>query len=261
MAARKLKIGIVGGGAIGSALAEFCAKELAGAVEFTGVYDLDRTRSTFGSMKDLIGSSDLIVEAASAKAAPEVMREAVKAKKDVMIMSTGGIVSETDLLGSAEKAGCRVYFPSGAICGLDGVKAVSLKRVRSVTLTTKKPPKGLEGAPYIREKGIDLNSLKDDKVIFEGTALEAVKAFPKNINVSAALSLAGIGAERTRVRIVCSPGTKANVHEIEVDGESAKLFMRTENIPSPDNPKTSYLAVSSAMAAIKGIIDSVRVGT
>lgn len=261
MAARKLKIGIVGGGAIGSALAEFCSKELAGAVELAGVYDLDKTRSNFGSLKDLINSSDLVVEAASAKAAPGVMREAVKAGKDIMIMSTGGIVNETGLLESAGKAGCKVYFPSGAICGLDGVKAVSLNRVRSVTLTTKKPPKGLEGAPYLKEKGIDLSSLKGDKVVFEGTALEAVKAFPKNINVSAALSLAGIGAERTRVRIVCSPGAKANIHEIEVDGESAKLFMRTENIPSPGNPKTSYLAVSSAMAAIKGIIDSVRVGT
>ncbi len=110
-------------------------------------------------------------------------------------------------------------------------------------------------------KNIDLDSIKKEKVIFEGTADKAVKAFPKNINVSAVLSLAGVGAKRTKVRIICSPGSRRNIHEIEAKGEFGRISVKTENVPSPDNPKTSYLTALSAIATVKGIIDGVRIGT
>jgi len=147
------------------------------------------------------------------------------------------------------------------VLGLDGVKAARLGAITEVTLTTRKPPAGLKGAPYIEEKGIDLDAIKDEELIFEGAAGEAIKAFPKNVNVSATLSLAGIGAEKTKVRIICSPKYVRNSHEIELKGEAGTFFIRAENVPSPDNPKTSYLAVLSALATLKGIASAVRVGT
>ena len=141
------------------------------------------------------------------------------------------------------------------------IKAAALKKIDSVLLTTRKPKEGLRGALYIKEKGMDIDSFEKETVIFEGSALEAIKAFPKNVNVSSALSLAGIGAKKTKVRIICDPGIKRNIHEIKVEGDSGKIFIRMENFPSPDNPKTSYQAALSAMAVIKGIADNVKIGT
>ncbi|NQT06252.1 MAG: DUF108 domain-containing protein, partial [Candidatus Omnitrophica bacterium] len=200
-------------------------------------------------------------ESASAAAVPEILKKAINAGKDIMVMSVGGLVADEDLIGLAKKSGSTLYIPSGAICGLDGVKAAAMKGIEEAILTTRKPPKGLKDAPYINKKAIDLDSLKSDKVIFDGTAQEAVREFPKNINVSAVLSLAGIGAKKTRVRIICSPGQKSNIHEIEVKGEFGKLTARTENVPSPNNPKTSFLAALSAIATLKGIVENIKIGT
>ena len=165
------------------------------------------------------------------------------------------------LLKKAGDNGVRVYIPSGALCGVDGLKSASVGRIDSVTLTTRKPPRGLEGAPYIKEKDIDLAGITGETVIFEGSVEDAIRGFPQNINVSAALSLAGLGAKKTRVKIVTSPSYTKNIHEVEIIGEAGRIFTRTENIPSKSNPKTSELAVFSAIATLSGITNTVRVGT
>lgn len=270
---KNIKIGIVGCGAIGSAITKYCSERLADTIAIKAIFDIDEKKAgalkdKLGvkvdikrSLEDLVKSCDLVVEAASVETARLALNEAVRYKKDILIMSAGGLIEAEDLLGAAEKNGCRVYVPSGAVIGLDGVKAACLGTIERVTLTTRKPPAGLKGAPYIKEKGIDLDAIKDEELIFEGTAREAIKAFPKNVNVSATLSLAGIGAEKTWVRIFSSPKFKRNSHEIELKGEAGTFFVRTENVPSPDNPKTSYLAVLSALATLKVIASGVRVGT
>jgi len=212
-------------------------------------------------LKSLILRSDLVIEAASGAVARDVARKTVYFGKDVMLMSTGGLLLSPDLFRNAEKRGCKIYIPSGAICGLDGVKAAGVGKITQATLTTRKPPRGLEGAPYIVKKGIDLKSIKKDKLIFSGTAHQAVKAFPKNINVSAVLSLAGIGATRTHVKIIVTPRSKKNIHEIELKGTFGRITTRCENVPSKENPKTSMLAAHSAIATLKGIVGSVRIGT
>lgn len=161
----------------------------------------------------------------------------------------------------AREKNCRIYLPSGALTGLDGVKSAAVGRIDSVTLTTRKPPAGLSGAPYLAREGIDLSSLREEKVIFEGSAEEAVEGFPRNINVAATLSLAGIGVAKTRVRIIADPKISRNIHEIEVEGEFGRLISRTENLPSPSNPKTSLLAIFSAIATLKSLASPVRIGT
>lgn len=267
----RLKIGIIGCGAMGSEISKHCQKD-GGALELTAICDIDGAKASrlndalakkvaIVGLDDLIAGVDLVVEAASGAVAATVVEKCVKAKKDCLIMSVGGLLGREELLASAEKSGVKAYIPSGAICGIDGLKAALTGTVESVTLTTRKPPKGLEGAPYLKEKKIDLSSIKGETVIFEGSALEAVKAFPQNVNVSAVLSLAGIGSAKTRVRIVTAPEYTKNIHEVEIAGEFGRITTRTENLPSAANPKTSALAIFAAIATLDGIARNVRIGT
>jgi aspartate dehydrogenase len=267
-----LKVGVVGVGTIGG---EICRAIDGGLVRasLVGVSDVDFARAEglarslnrplpILPLTDLIEASELVVEAASKAAAPVIIRSALERSRDVLVMSVGGLLgSAADLLDLATRQGRKLYVPSGAIAGLDAIKGAMVGRISKVMLTTRKPPQGLEGAPYVVEKGIDLKALKEPTIIFSGSAREAVPAFPANINVAAALSLAGIGADKTEVRIVADPTCDKNIHEIEAEGKFGKLFARMENVPSPHNPKTSYMAALSAIALLRRITASLVVGT
>jgi aspartate dehydrogenase len=268
---KKIKIGIIGCGTIGSEIAAACVGKLSDKVELVGICDNDdkKTAALRNSIKSkvpvleaegIMKKSGLIVEAASASVSADILKDAIKNKKDVMIMSIGGLIGNEGLLEEAESSGIKVYLPSGAICGLDGLKSASAGRVDAVTLTTRKPAKALEGAPYLKEKGIDLAGIKDETVVFEGTAKDAIKGFPQNVNVCACLSLAGLGADRTRIRIITSPDYTKNVHEVRIEGDFGVITTRTENLPSKNNPKTSRLAILSAIATLQGIVKNIRIG-
>jgi aspartate dehydrogenase len=179
-----------------------------------------------------------------------------------MIMSVGGIVNRfKELSALAKKYNAKVYIPSGAISGIDALKAARIGKIKKVTLTTTKNPLSFRGVKYIEKKGLDLNAIKKDRTLFCGVAKDAVRYFPQNINVAAILSIAGLGEDKTRVKIVASPRINKNVHEIEIESEAARIFTRTENILHPDNPKTSYLAVLSAVAMLKQILEPIKIGT
>ncbi|MFA5411334.1 MAG: aspartate dehydrogenase [Candidatus Omnitrophota bacterium] len=270
----KLKIGIVGCGAIGSSLAKSIAADFSEKTELTGLYDSDIEKAQKLSDKinlaaaarlnldDLINKSDLIIEATRPEAVFEIAKKALSASCDIMIMSVGGVAGHyKELETLAREKGAHIFIPSGAICGIDGLKAARLGKINKVTLTSKKPPRAFSGIPYISKKKIRLDNLTEDTVVFEGNALSAISNFPQNINVAITLSLAGIGAENTLVRIVASPNITRNVHEVEIESEAGRIITRTENVIHPDNPKTSYLAVLSAVAALKQILEPVRIGT
>ena len=268
----KMKVGIVGCGTIGSQIAHACQGLLKDKIELVAICDADADKvATLAKalkpgpavlkLNELIQKSDLVVEAASAKISGDLLNRCVEVSRDCMIMSVGGLIGHEKLLEKAGNNGTRVYIPSGALCGIDGLKSASVGRIDSVTLTTRKPPRGLEGAPYIKEKNIDLAGITGETLIFKGTAEEAIKGFPQNINVSAALSLAGLGAKKTHVKIVTSPSYTKNIHEVEIKGEAGCIFTRTENVPSKSNPKTSELAVFSAIATLRAITNTVRIGT
>lgn len=273
MANKKIRIGIIGCGAIGSQLAGAIKNNFSEQAELFAICDIDRDKAenlkadfSLGPevllIDELIERSELIIEAASAKISYEVAQKALAAGKNVIIMSVGGILDKYDELRAlAQDAGGHIYLPSGAVAGLDAVKAASMVRVNKVTLTTRKPPQGLAGAPYLAEKNIDLSAIKEETVIFEGEASEAIKGFPQNVNVCATLSLAGIGPKKTRVKIITSPEYKTNIHEIEAEGDFGRLFARTENLPFPQNPRTSFLASLSAIATLRNILDVVKIGT
>ena len=271
---KKIKIGLVGCGAIGSSLAKEIAFKMKESAVLSGLYDIrpqmsqalsrQLTKSEklrVNSLEALIARADLVIEASSARAAWEITRKSLAAGRMVMAMSVGGLaghLKELSLL--AKRSGARLYLPSGAVTGIDALKAANIAGVKSIILTTRKHPDAFKGVAYV-EKKFKLAGLKKDKVLFNGSALQAVKYFPQNINVAAVLGLAGIGLAKTRVRIIASPFTRNNIHEILIESKAAKIFTRTENIVHPRNPKTSYLAVLSAIAALKQIFQPVKIGT
>ncbi len=267
-----LRVGLVGCGVIGSGLARAIDGREVPGLELVVICDKDRAKEeklasslrrmpVTANIEGVVEKADLIIEAASSDIVGELVQKALSKGKDTMVMSVGGMLDYPHLLAEAREKKCKIYFPSGAIAGLDGIKAAKEASLDSVTLETSKPPQGLEGASYLLEKNIDLRGIKEKVVVFEGNCLEAVKAFPKNINVAAALSFAGLGMQRTKVRIIADPSLKKNVHHITVRGDFGKLEIIAENVPSPSNPKTSYLAVLSAIATLRGIVDSVKIGS
>lgn len=270
-----LKIAIIGCGAIGSSLAKGIRGKFSESAKLMALFDIDmdksqglsrlisgRTSLAVASLEQAVLKSDLVIEAASAKVSCDIALRAVEKGRDVMVMSVGGLVGKGKQLGSlAQKKGCRVFIPSGAISGIDAVKASACGKIKSVTLTTRKNPAAFKGVRFVEKKRINLSSLRKDTVLFNGTARQAVVYFPQNINVAAVLSLAGVGVDKTRVRIIASPGLQKNVHEIEVVSDAGRVVTRTENVLHPDNPKTSFLAVLSAIATLKQILEPVRIGS
>jgi aspartate dehydrogenase len=268
-----LKIGLVGCGAIGSEIARSIDRgEI--AADLVAVCDRNQSQAEelirglkkkplLTGLAELVSLSDVVVEAASQQAVPAVARATLENGKSLMIMSVGALANP-DLYREIKKiAGdhrARVYLPSGAISGLDGLKSASIGRIKKVTLTTTKNPAGFEGAPYILEKKIDLFALKSATVIFEGSAPEAVRAFPANVNVAATICLAAREGE-VMVRIIADPDIKVNKHEIEIEGDFGRITTKVENVPSPKNPRTSYLAALSAIATLRSIVEPVKIGT
>jgi aspartate dehydrogenase len=268
----KLKVGLIGCGTIGTEIAKAIRGRLSGSFELSAICDADRKKAEdlnkyvdgaarVLDLKDIVSAVDFVIEAASAKVSGAVVRDCVGQRKGCMIMSVGGVLGNEALLAEARREKVALIIPSGAISGIDALKGAATGKIGSVTITTTKPPKGLAGAPYLTEKGLDLSGIRERTVVFEGSAEEAVRGFPQNVNVSAVLSLAGIGAKKTRVRIIADPSGSANIHEIEITGDCGKISTRTENVPSEANPKTSALAISSAIAALEQFASSVRIGT
>jgi aspartate dehydrogenase len=212
---------------------------------------------------DAMEGADLVIEAASQDAVREYAT-GILDRSDIMIMSVGALADDKlwkDLLKKAEANGHRIYVPSGSIAGLDAVKSAAAGKIEEVTITTRKPPKALADSNWVREKDISMATIKKPTVIFEGSAREAARWFPKNVNVSVSLSLAGIGPEKTKVRVMADPFSDRNVHEIEVKGSFGRMTTVTENRPSPKNPRTSRLAALSAVATLKKIRGNAFIGT
>lgn len=249
-----MKIGIIGTGNIARIIAQH-----ADGYEVACVYDAIEDKAKgfakeFGC--DFLKPSefpqlDLVVEAASQEAVGEFGEKILSRGQDLMVMSVGAFADMglfRRMKKVAEERDLKLVLPSGAVAGLDGVKSAGVGKIDEVTLTTTKPPKGL-----------GLNSNKRT-VVFEGPASEAVKKFPKNVNVAATLSLVGIGLDRTKVRIVADPEVDKNQHEIFARGEFGELQSKVKNVPSPENPKTSYLAALAAVSAIRRFKESVVIG-
>jgi aspartate dehydrogenase len=205
--------------------------------------------------------AEIIVECAPAAVLREIAEPALAHGRLVMVLSCGALLDNFDLVDLARGHGGRILVPTGALLGLDAVVAAAEGGISSVHMITRKPPQGLAGAPYLEANAIDVTGLSEPKRVFAGTAREAARGFPANVNVAAALALAGIGPDRTTIEIWADPGLTRNVHRIEVEAEAARFSMQIENVPSPENPRTGRLTALSVVAALKKLSAPLAIGT
>lgn len=274
-----MNVGLIGCGAIGCTLARGIIEGKAGDIKLVAVCDVLEKRVdglkedlslpnlfTTTEPDELIEREDVefVIEAASQTVVHAVAEPVLKAGKDIMIMSVGALrdgALADRLEKLAEEKGVKVYLPSGAICGLDGVKAASVEGITRAEITSTKHPRSLEGAPYLVENQISLRGLTKPKIVYRGRAKDAAKGFPKNVNVAVALSLAGIGVDRTMVTIIADPEATRTQHEVRVAGEFGELYTVVKNYVHPENPKTSYLAALAAIRTLRKCTEAIQVGT
>ena len=269
----KKKISIIGCGAIGSELAQHVDSNMTKNVTLLSLLDIQSENAQtlksklsnsspliFNNFADFVGSEsfkdiELVVEAASQDAVTSYLNQLILFKKDVLVMSVGAFANSeffSEVIKNVENNNINIYVPSGAIAGLDALKSVK-NSISYVTLTTTKNPKSLKDSPFFKQNNLTVDSIKKRTLIFEGSASEAVKNFPANVNVAALLGLAGIGVDKTKVNVIADPSIRINKHEIKVIGKFGELIVRVKNIPSSTNPKTSYLAILSVIECLRSI--------
>jgi aspartate dehydrogenase len=270
------RIGLLGCGSIGTQIAIAIDTGIIPA-QLTHIFDEDKQKSTLlvSKLKNkpiivenvhLLSSNpiDLVVEAASQNAVSDNALSILQNRKDLVIMSSGALLDESifEIISDACKELKKtVYLPSGAISGIDAIKSVK-DELDSVILTTTKHPNSLKGAKFFDDFKINPDEIKETSTIFEGTANEAIRLFPKNINVSALLSLSGLGSHETLVKIIADPNTTKNTHEIIARGKFGQITTKIENVPDSNNPRTSRLAILSAIETIRSICtNDIKLGT
>ena len=268
--AQALRIGLAGLGAVGL---EVARRLIAGIPGLTLVAVAVRDREKARRALPLIGPSiavrkatelaedcDVVVECLPPALFRDIAVSVIDRGKIFMPLSVGQLLGHWELVARAKEKGARILVPTGALIGLDAVRAAAEGQIHSVRMVTRKPPQGLEGAAYLREHNISLAGLKTPLKVFEGSARDGARGFPANVNVAAALSLAGVGPDRTRLEIWADPGVDRNVHSIEVDADTARFSMTIANVPS-DNPRTGKIVALSVVAALRGLVSELKIGT
>lgn len=249
---QKIKIGVAGCGALGTIVCT-ALKDGIDGYDFIAISDQDDKE--FGvpniSFDELAEKCDWVVECLPPKIVPDLAAKVFAQNKTLVMISACAILLYPEIEKLAKSSSGRLLVPSGAIAGLDAVSALKCANIDSATIATTKPAAGLKGAPYIVANDIDLSAITENTRIFSGNAFDAAKAFPANVNVAATLSLAGIGPERTQVEVWADPNATGNKHEITVVGGKSTIRTSVENLPDPDNPKSSMLAGYSIIAALK----------
>jgi aspartate dehydrogenase len=264
-----IRVAVAGLGAIGRVVARGVGA--IPGVELTAVAARDeaKARDWLGEhgiacpvvpLSEFPAHADLAVEAAPAAILDAICRPMLEAGKRVMVLSAGALLPRPELIELAQARGGQIIVPSGALLGLDAVTAAAEGTIHSVRMITRKPPTGLAGAPHLVSNGISVEGLTEAKRVFSGSARDAAAGFPANVNVAAALSLAGVGPDRTTIEIWADPAVTRNCHTIEVDSDSARFTLSIENIPS-ENPKTGRITAQSVLAALRRLSAPLRVGT
>jgi aspartate dehydrogenase len=278
----KKNISIIGCGAIGSELALSVDRMMIENVTISSLLDIKLENAEilksklsnsnpviFNDFSEYIKSDnfkdvDIVVEAASQNALTSYLNSIISLKKDALVMSVGAFANPeffSQIIKNVEKNDTNLYLPSGAIAGIDAIKSVR-SSISYVTITTTKNPNSLKDSPFFKKTNLTIDSRKKRTLIFEGSAIEAVQNFPANVNVAALLGLAGIGIEKTKVNVIADPSLRINKHEIKVIGKFGELIVRVKNVPSPTNPKTSYLAILSVIESLRSITTKgVKYGT
>ena len=265
-----LRVAVVGLGAIGIRVVEALDRGIDGLVlTAVSVQHPEKHRSRLAGLTRppailpigaLVEIADIVIECAPSTLVRSIVAPFVSAGKTAIVLSAGALLDHEDLIELAKQHGGQIVVPTGALIGLDAVTAAAVGTIHAVRMITRKPPRGLTGAPYIVANNIDIAGITEPLKIFDGSAREAAKGFPANVNVAVALSLAGIGPDRTTIEIWADPAVTRNMNRIEVESDSARFSMSIENIPS-ENPKTGLITAFSIIACLRKLRASLRVGT
>ena len=261
-----LRVAIAGYGAIGRSIAKSLLAGIPGVTLVAiGVRDPGKTAPPAPGIAVVLATelaplADVIVECAPAAALPGIADPVLRAGGILMVLSCAALLRHPELEALARAHGGRILVPTGALLGLDAVAAAAEGVIHSVRMITRKPPGGLAGAPHLIENGIDVANLKAPLLVFSGTARAAAIGFPANVNVAAALSMAGIGADRTIIDIWADPGVTRNIHRIEIDSDAARIELQIENVPS-ENPKTGRITAQSVVALLRKMRAPLAIGT
>jgi aspartate dehydrogenase len=265
------RVAIAGFGAIGRVVAEALDRgidELSlAAVSARDTARAERTIAGFAhpapvmALARLAEVADIIVECAPAALLRDIAEPALAAGRTLIVLSCGALLDNLDLIDLARRQGGRILVPTGALLGLDAVQAAAQGEISRIHMVTRKPPNGLDGAPYLVEHQIRVAGIDRALCVFTGNAREAARGFPANVNVAAALALAGIGPDRTTIEIWADPAVDRNIHRIEVEADAARLTLQIENVPSLENPKTGRLTPLSVIALLRKLSSPLAIGT
>jgi aspartate dehydrogenase len=266
-----MKVGIAGfgtiGGAVGSALdagiyglalAGVCARTPAKARAALSGY---RSAVVLMDAEELAHHCDIVVECVPKESFAEIALPALRAGRVLVTVSAAGLLEHPEYVDIARKSGGKIILATGALLGLDAVRAAAEGEIYSVTMITRKPPRSLLGAPFLAANGIDITELSEPLRLFNGSAAEGARWFPANVNVAAALGLAGVGPERTQLEIWADPELERNTHTVRVDADSARFEMSIENVPSAEKPGTGKITALSVIAALRGLTSPLKVGS
>ena len=266
-----LRVAVAGLGAIGWPVVRRLDRGL-GGLRLVAVSARDRAKAEAKTAElnvavpllspgELAEHADVVVECLPAAVFREIAVPTLEAGKIFVTLSVGALLDNEDLIELARRNDAKIHVPTGALLGLDAVRAAAYGRIHDVTMVTRKPPFGLEGAPHLVARGLDMAAVVAPTLVFKGTAREAAKGFPANVNVAAALALAGIGPDRTMIEIWADPTVERNTHTIRLDADSTRFTMTIEGVPSAENPRTGKLTPLSVLAALEGLVTPLRVGT
>jgi len=269
------RVAIAGFGAIGGVVAEHLDPKFHGGIDglelaAVSARDVKRAEAAVAGfahpvpvlpLARLGGAADIVVECAPAAVLRDIAEPALVAGRTLIVLSCGALLDNFDLVDLARRHGGRILVPTGALLALDAVQAAAVGDISRVHMITRKPPNGLAGAPYLVANGISVDGLNEAKRVFTGSARDAARGFPANVNVAAALSLAGIGPDRTTIEIWADPAVDRNIHRIEVESDAARLMFQIENVPSVENPRTGRLTPLSVVALLKKLSSPLAIGT
>jgi aspartate dehydrogenase len=266
-----MNVGIVGFGSIGTEV----ARALINGVEGFSLYGitsrsksnaqeridkLDKNIKIF-DLQALVDNCEIIIDCAPKEAFRDIATKCINQERKLITVSGSGILDNLDLEELAKTNNSQIILATGAILGLDALRAAAESNINSVTMTTRKPPNALSNAPFVINNNIQLNNLLEPKLIFKGSATDGAKAFPANVNVAAAVGLAGIGANKTKLEIWADPNLKRNTHKVQVDSDSAIFEMSIQNVQTPENPGTGKITGLSVIACLRGLKSSFKIGT
>ncbi len=267
---RNLRVGLGGLGAVGMPIAKWLNKGVEGlelvAISANNVSKARKSVSSFlpppeiVELDELAGLADVIVECAPPEHFDKIAHSSLKLGRIFLPLSVTSLLGREDYFNLARKNGSRIIVPSGAMVGLDAVRAASYGSIKSVTMKTRKPPKSLKDAKFVKEKKINLNSLEKAKRLFKGSVREAAHLFPANVNITVALAFAGIGPDLTKYEIWADPKVDRNCHKIIVDSNSTYFEISISGIPTQRTPGTGKLTPLSVMSTLEGLVAPFKVG-